>query len=148
MASRREAILAAIKTRLDPTAGVSGRVFRSRAEAIVRAEMPALVILPESDPAEQSRTVDRTDRRVSVSILVLVHSAGIADQVADPILVDLHKRMMPTVSGRTDVTLGGLSGVVDVSQLGDDFEFAATDGVIITRYAIQYQHLVGDLETV
>lgn len=148
MASRREAILAAIKTRIDPTAGVSGRVFRSRAEMVARAEMPAIIMLPENDPADQSSTIDRIDRRVAVSFLIFVHTAGIADQTADPILVDLHKRMIPTVAGRPDVTLGGLAGVIDVSQTGDDFEFAASDGLILSRYSILYQHLVGDLEAV
>ena len=44
MASKREQILAAIKTNLANTTGVGNRIYRSRAEPMARAESPSLVL--------------------------------------------------------------------------------------------------------
>ena len=44
MASKREQILAAIKTSLANTTGVGTRIYRSRAEPMARAESPSLVL--------------------------------------------------------------------------------------------------------
>ena len=41
MASKREQILAALKTSLTNTTGVGTRVYRSRVAAVTRAESPA-----------------------------------------------------------------------------------------------------------
>ena len=41
MASKREQILAAIKTSLANTTGVGTRIYRSRAEPMARAESPS-----------------------------------------------------------------------------------------------------------
>ena len=46
MTTKRENILARIKTVLDSTSGVSSRVYRSRAVALQRNELPAVVIEP------------------------------------------------------------------------------------------------------
>lgn len=131
--SRREQILAEITTRLTATVGVGQRVFRSRAEAVSRGEMPCLIVEPIADPAEPIGGMCKTNRRLTVKIAVLVH-ADVPDQAADPILVDLHPRLISA----SDTTLGGLC--LDVELLGDDFQFAATDGVIITTYRIWYRH--------
>ena len=42
--SRREAILAAIRTALTGTVGVSTRIYRSRVEPMARAESPAIIV--------------------------------------------------------------------------------------------------------
>ena len=44
MTSKREQILAKIKTNLSGTTGVGSRIFRSRSEPLTRAESPSLVI--------------------------------------------------------------------------------------------------------
>jgi hypothetical protein len=132
-ASIREQILAEIATRLSATAGISQRVYRSRAEAVSRGEMPCLIVEPIADPAEPIGGMCKTDRRLTVKIAILVH-ADVPDQAADPILVDLHPRLIAP----NDQNLGGLA--IDVELLGDDFQFAATDGVIITSYRIWYRH--------
>jgi len=46
MTSKREQILSAIATTLAGTAGVSTRIYRSRVDAMSRAETPALLIEP------------------------------------------------------------------------------------------------------
>lgn len=132
-ASIREQLLTEIATRLTATVGVSQRVFRSRAEAVSRGEMPCLIVEPIADPAETIGGMCKIDRRLTVKIAILVH-ADVPDQAADPILVDLYPRLIAP----SDTTLGGLA--LDIEPLGDDFQFAATDGVIITSFRVWYRH--------
>lgn len=133
MTSRREQILAEIATRLAPVSGIGQRVYRSRAEAVSRGEMPCLIVEPIADPSEQVGGMCKVDRRLTVKIAILVH-ADVPDQAADPILIDLYSRLILP----SDMTLGGLA--IDIEPLGEDFQFAATDGVIITTYRIWYRH--------
>lgn len=133
MSSIREQILDRIATRLQATEGVNSRVYRSRAEAVSRGEMPCLVVEPISDLASPIGGICKTDRKLAVKIAILIH-ADVPDKAADAILVDLHPRLI----NAGDTTLGGLA--LDVAVLGDDFQFAATDGVIITSYEVWYRH--------
>ena len=48
MATKRERILAKIKTDLAGTTGVGTRIYRSRAEAFTRSETPAIILEPIS----------------------------------------------------------------------------------------------------
>jgi hypothetical protein len=57
MTTKREQILAAVNTLLAPTAGVSGRVYRSRQEAFSRSESKSVVIEP--GPSTSSRILGR-----------------------------------------------------------------------------------------
>jgi hypothetical protein len=82
-----------------------------------------------------------------VAVLVCVHS-DIPDQAADPIIVDAHKRLMPTVGGFVDHTLGGLLGVQDVAEADANFAIEGFDGVIGLAYDIKYRHSVGDQSVV
>ena len=52
MATKRERILAAVKTALTGTAGVGTRIYRSRVDPWSRGESPALIIEPVSDTPE------------------------------------------------------------------------------------------------
>lgn len=133
MSSIREQILAEIATRAAAVAGIGGRAYRSRNEAVARGEMPCLVVAPISDTAQPIGGMCKTDRQLTVNIAILLH-ADIPDQAADPISVDLHSRLI--LSG--DTTLGGRA--IDIEQIGDDFQFAATDGVIIHSYRVWYRH--------
>ena len=49
MTTKRENILAAVKTALTGTAGVGTRIYRSRVEPMSRNESPAIIIEPVSD---------------------------------------------------------------------------------------------------
>ncbi len=140
--SIRERILAEIVTRLGSTTGVSGRVFRSRLEAVQRNEMPAIIVLPEGDSPEQRTSSCKVDKKLTVGVMVLVH-ADVPDQAADPILQDAHKRIMPTTGGQIDFTLGGLA--IDIEEAGTDFRLAATDGVVVQSYLVWYRTAIADL---
>jgi hypothetical protein len=62
MASKREQILAALKTKLAGTTGVSTRIYRSRVEPMSRGESPALVIEWLNDqPSINSATYQKLD---------------------------------------------------------------------------------------
>ena len=136
--SVREQILQEITARVAATVGVSGRVYRSRAEAVARAEMPCLIVTPLTDTAERSVSICRVDRKLLVRIGVIVHG-DVPDQVADAVIEDMHKRLIPP----DDYTLGGLA--VDVSQAKDNFTMAHTDGVIAVDYMVFYRHSEEDI---
>lgn len=141
--SIREQILKEIELRAKAVTELGGRVYRSRAQAASRAEMPALVITPFKDPAERVISICKVDRFLTVRFALIV-KGDVPDQEADPILQSLHSKLLPPLpSGELDTSLGGIA--LDVSQAGDSFEFAFTEGVILADYVIQYRHSEGDL---
>ena len=77
MTTRRETILAAVRTALTGTTGVSTRIYRSRVEPMARAESPAIVVEPALMVAEQAQG----DRALYVALtratkrLAVVHEA-------------------------------------------------------------------------
>ena len=56
MATKREQILAQIKTNLNGTTGVGDRIYRSRVEALTRSETPAIIIEPISDTPQDTQS--------------------------------------------------------------------------------------------
>lgn len=141
--SIRERIIQEVITRLEGTAGIDGRVFRSRSQAAARGEMPAIVVMPMKDPADRVISICKVDRFLTLRLAVIVRG-DVPDKEADPVLQSAHKLLMPALpSGALDVTLGGL--VLDISQAGDSFEFAFKEGVVVSDYLIQYRHAEGDL---
>jgi hypothetical protein len=78
------------------------------------------------------------DRKLQVRIDVIVHG-DTPDQVANPIIEDMHKRMIPP----GDCTLGGLA--IDISPSRDNFTMAHTDGVVTVGYMVFYRHLEEDI---
>jgi hypothetical protein len=103
MSSKREQILAAIKTTLDGTVQVGSRIYRSRAEAFARDEAPAIVIEPGNDTsAAEPVSSCKIDWTFTVIIAIYTRDA-IPDQAADPIIVDIHSQLM------ADRTIGGLA---------------------------------------
>jgi hypothetical protein len=141
--SIRETILKAIVTRLAATTGVSGRVYRSRAEMVARGEMPCLIVKPLTETPTQMTSACKIDKTLQVAVLVCIH-ADVPDEAADPITTDLHKRLMPTAGGFVDLTLGGLPGVQDVAEAGANFSIEGWDGVIALTYEVKYRHSQGD----
>ena len=62
MASKREQILAALKTQLSGTTGVGSRIYRTRVTPTARNESPAIVIEPINDqPTVTSATYEKLD---------------------------------------------------------------------------------------
>lgn len=141
MTTKRESILADIASTLAGTVQVGTRIFRSRQEPLSRNESPAISVEPVDDTPEYSVRIDRLDWILNVQIAVIVRAA-VPDQAADPIVEDVHSRMM------SDFTAGGYA--LDVQPNGVRFEMVEADtpaGVITMDYAIRYRTLLTDLTT-
>lgn len=100
MSTIREQILTAIATALVGTAGVGTRIYRSRPEAVSRAESPALLIEPVQNQSQQF-VIGYLQHTLTVNITVISRGA-IPDQLADSTINSLHGKLM------ADLTLGGL----------------------------------------
>lgn len=141
MATRRESILAAIRTALTGTVGVSTRIYRSRVEPIERADSPAIVVEPVSDTAQQNTSLPTLDWSLTVRVMVFVRGKT-PDQLADPVVESLHAKLM------ADLTLGGLS--MDIQPQQVNFQMVEGDqpiGVISCDYLVRYRTSVANLAT-
>jgi len=141
MTTRRETILAAVRTALTGTTGVSTRIYRSRVEPMARAESPAIVVEPVNDTAEQNTSLPTLDWSLTVRVAVIVRG-NIPDQQADPIVENMHSRLM------ADLTLGGYA--IDIQPVSVSFEMVEADqpaGVISCDYLIRYRTSVTNLAT-
>ena len=146
MTSKREQILAAIETALVGTTDVGTRIYRSRPEAFSRNEMPAIVIEPGGESTINpdgtgGASFCRLDWRLTVRIGVMTRGA-VPDQLADPILVDIHQRL------RTNATLKALT--MTVYPASCDWQAAdgdGTAGVAVCDWSIRYRTNVDDITT-
>ena len=141
MTTKREQILSAIATALATTAGVNGRVYRSRVTAMQRAESPAIVIEPISDTPTQNTSLPTLDWRMRVRVTVIVRG-DVPDQLADPIIESMHAKMV------ADLTLGGYA--IDVQPDEVTYNMLDSDqpaGVIFNDYIVQYRTSVASLAT-
>lgn len=137
--TKREQILAQIKTTLDSVTGAT--VYRSRVEPLSRGEAPAIVVEPVSDAAEQNTSLPTLDWSLTVRIAVIVRGA-IPDQIADAIIEELHGLLM------ADLTVGGLA--IDVRPDDVNFDLLEADqpaGVMTCNYVVRYRTTVTDLTT-
>jgi hypothetical protein len=136
--TRREQILAQIATQLATIAGAN--VYRSRVEPLTRGESPAIIVEPRQDQAAQS-TIPRIDWSLTVAVTVFVR-ANVPDQAADPLVQQVHAKMMQ------DLTLGGVA--YDVQPQGVQFEMLEADvpaGIITSEYVVLYKTALTDLTT-
>jgi len=141
MATKRETIMAAVRTALTGTTGVDSRIYRSRVEPMARAESPAIVVEPVSDTAQQNTSLPTLDWSLTVRVAVIVRGA-IPDQIADPVVESLHAKLM------ADLTLGGVA--IDVQPQSVNFEMVEADqpaGVISCDFLIRYRTSVTNLAT-
>jgi len=139
MTTKRETILAAITAALAGTTGVGNRIYRSRVVPLTRGESPAVVVEPISDAAEQNTSLPTLDWSLNVRVAVIVRG-DVPDQVADPIVGELHSKLM------ADLSLGG--NAIDVRPVGVNFELLDADqpaGVISCTYLVRYRTSVADL---
>ena len=139
MATKRERILAAVKTALTGTAGVGTRIYRSRVDPLSRGESPALIIEPVSDTPEQNTSLPTLDWTLRIRVVVIERS-NVPDQAADDTIEDMHSKLM------ADLTLGGLA--IDIQPAQTSFELLEADqpaGVIFCEYEIRYRSQVADL---
>ena len=142
MDSKREQILAKIKTNLTGTTGVGTRIYRSRVEPMTRVETPSLVVeFVTDEPTVNSATYLKLDWTLRVRIVVIVRSQT-PDTTADPTIESLHTKIV------SDPTLGCLA--LDVRPLTVTFDVVEADqpaGVISCEYEIDYRSSYNDLST-
>jgi hypothetical protein len=139
--TKREQILAAIRTALTGTAGVGNRIYRSRVEPLARQESPALIVEPVKDTPAQNTSLPTLDWSFVVRVAVIVR-ANVPDQAADPVVESLHSKLM------ADLTLGGLA--IDIQPFPVEFQVVEADvpaGVVICDYLVKYRTSVTDLST-
>ena len=139
MTTKRENILATIKSTLANTTGVGTRIYRSRVEPLSRGESPAIVIEPISDDADQNTSMPTLDWTLRIRVSV-IERASIPDQAADDTIESLHSKIM------SDLTVGGYA--IDVQPVRTEFEFIEADqplGIISNEFEIRYRTQVADL---
>jgi|TARA_Y100000004_G_scaffold60046_1_gene66969 hypothetical protein len=137
--TKRESILAAVKTALTGTAGVGTRIYRSRVDPLSRGESPAIIIEPVSDTPEQNTSLPTLDWTLRIRVVVIERS-DVPDQAADDTIEDMHSKLM------ADLTLGGLA--IDIQPAQTSFQLLEADqpaGVIFCEYEIRYRSQVADL---
>jgi len=96
--SIREQILQAIGTTLAAAASANGATFiRSPSAPLTIEQTHALVLLPEGDAVVESSSTERTQRKLTVSVVAVVRQAGTsgpsADLAADVLLVQAHSAL-------------------------------------------------------
>lgn len=140
MSSKREQILAAITTTLAGTAGVGSRIYRSRVEAFARNEAPAIVV---EGGREIAQVVSTCKLDWSMDVLVAIYARGIIpDQMADPIRVSAHTKLM------ADRSIGGLAMDIVPTSVDPQLEAADQPAIwMVCTYQVRYRTAVEDLTT-
>jgi hypothetical protein len=139
--TKREQILAAIRTALNGTTGVGSRIYRSRVEPLARQESPAIIVEPVRDNCDQNTSLPTLDWSLLVRVAVVVR-ANVPDQAADPTIESLHSRLM------ADLTLGGLA--IDIQPVQVEFQTVEADvpaGVAMCDYLVKYRTSVVNLSS-
>ena len=139
MTTKRENILAAIKTTLANTSGVGTRIYRSRVEPMSRAESPAIIIEPITDTPVQNTSLPTLDWTLRVRISVVVRGTT-PDTTADSVIESMHGKLM------ADLTLGNRA--IDIQPAQTTFNFFEADqpaGVVFCEYEVMYRSEVADL---
>ena len=132
MASKRELILQRMVTALAGSAGVGLRIYRSRVVPLARGEAPAIVVEPVGDTCAQD-TLGTLMWTMQVRVAVIVRG-DVPDQLADPVMVDVHAKLMG------DTTLGGY--VIDILPTAVSFEMMEADqpaGVVSAEFTVMYR---------
>jgi len=142
--SKREAILAAVEAALAGTTDVGTRIYRSRPEAFSRGEMPALIIEPATETAVDPEGTGgvsscRLDWRLIIRIGVITRGP-IPDQLADPILLSIHQRLM------TNANLAALiMSIYPQATTWEQSDGDGTAGAAICNWMVRYRTSVNDI---
>lgn len=140
MTTKRETILAAVATALSGTVGVGTRVYRSRVVPLSRGESPAIVVEPLTDSANNG-VLPKLDWTMNVLIAVIVRGHP-TDQVADPIVEDIHARLVTNQPLQALVT-GLVPSRVGFSRIEADQDA----GVVSLEYEVRYRTAFASLST-
>ena len=131
MTTKSEGILTYVSGLLSNVSGVSGRVWRSRADPIRREETPAIIITQMQEVASYN-LIDFVDWEMQFK--VTVHARGVTpDNAADPVTQSVYAILM------ADRSLGGRA--FDILPAGfypqiieGDQNILITDMVFTVRY--------------
>ena len=143
MATKRETILARILTVVTPTAGISSRAYRSRQVPLNnRSQLPAIIVEPVTDSAEQNTSLPKLDWSLTVRVNIIQNgsSSTSSDSAADSVVESMHGLLM------ADLTLNG--NAIDVQPQGVDWEIIDADQetcVVSCNYLVRYRTSVDDL---
>tara|TARA_Y100001963_G_scaffold129718_1_gene185278 strand:- start:749 stop:1171 length:423 start_codon:yes stop_codon:yes gene_type:complete len=139
MASKRERILAALKTTLAGTTGVGTRIYRSRPEPTSRGESPAIVVEWTNDQPDIRGTTGHIDWTLRIRVVV-ISRGKIPDNLADGTVESLHSKLL------ADPTVGGLA--IDIRPATTTFELIEADqpaGLIMCEFEVDYRTTYGSL---
>ena len=142
MSTKRELILAKIKTQLAGTTGVGTRIYRSRVTPVSRDEGAVLIFEHTNDACEVRVNNLKWTLSVRLSIITRGSKLKTLDQAADPIVKSIHSKLL------SDVTLGG--NAIDITPRNVSFDIVDGDqpsGVVSLDYIIIYQTTIADLST-
>ena len=129
--TRRELILARLKTNLDTIAGAT--VYRSRVEPLARGEVPAVIVEAVSDQPTDTNFFDKLDWILWVRISTLVRAA-IPDDDSDTYTQQVHQKLM------ADQTVNGYA--LDLTQDRTDFALFEADiplAIISQDFLVRYR---------
>lgn len=135
--TRRELILARIKSNLDSIVGAT--VYRSRVEPLARGEVPAVIVEPINDQPIDTSFYDKLDWTMRVRITTLVRAA-IPDDTSDTYTQQVHQKLM------ADQTVNGYA--LDLTPDRTDFSLYEADvplGIISQDFLVRYRTSRTDL---
>jgi hypothetical protein len=129
--TRRELILARIKSNLDTIVGAT--VYRSRVEPLARGEVPAVIVEPVNDQPIDTNFYDKLDWSMRVRVTTLVRAA-VPDDESDTYTQQVHAKLM------ADQTLNGYA--LDLTPDRTDFNLYEADvplGIISQDFIVRYR---------
>lgn len=141
MQSIREQIIQTIVARLTPVASGQGATIRRQPTVPTdRAQLPALLVFPESEAVR--RINDRTERELVIRVVALATGTATdgPEPTVDRLMTATHASLL------ADVTLGGLAlGMeeTDTEWQQDDADLDVA--ALPSRYRITYRTLALDL---
>ena len=135
--TKRELILARIKTNLDSISGAT--VYRSRVEPLARGEVPAVIVEPVNDQPNDTNFYDKLDWTLRARVTTLVRN-DVPDDASDTYTQQVHALLM------ADQTLNGHA--LDLTPDRTDFSLYEADvplGVISQDFLVRYRSSRTDL---
>ena len=140
-ATKREQIMAALKTTLAGTTGVGTRIYRSRQEPISRGESPALILEVISDDPRITSSFDKLDWTLRIRVTVVARGAN-PETIADPTIKSVHSKLL------ADPSIGGLA--MDMRPSTTSFQVLEADQpavVVFCEYEVEYRTSLTNLSS-
>jgi len=145
MAHVRKQIRDAIVTALTGLTTTGSNVFRSRIYPLETGKLPGLCIFTRSESVEfDTLTISRSVmRELEVTVEGYVRGTANYDNTLDTIAVEVEEALA------ADVTLGGLSKDLQVTNFEADFAGDGDQPVAVGRFTVlvQYRTAENDVET-